>query len=77
MRTYTSKEREFNRKIGEKVKEYRTQNNVSQQKLANELDISISTYIRKERGESFFTAYEIAFVADYLKTRLDNFFPRI
>jgi len=77
MRNYTSKERDFNRKLGEKVKEIRVKNNVSQQKLANELNISISTFIRKERGESFFTAYEIAYVVNYLGIRLDNIFPRI
>lgn len=72
MRTYREAEDKFNRKLGSTIKDLREKQNVTQQKLANELNIAISTYRQKEKGESFFTSYELVFIVRLLRKRLDE-----
>ncbi len=61
------RDKKFIKAFGEKVKELRTKNNISQEELANDADIPINQIGRIERGEINTTISTIYAISKALK----------
>jgi len=67
--------------IGRRLKELRTQKNLSQKELAAQLQLkglqwSDLTVLRTEQGTRFVADYEVAMIADYFKITTDELLER-
>ncbi len=58
-------------KIGEKLKELRLENNLTQSDVANILKIGQPNYSRYESGEREISVESLCILADYYKVSLD------
>lgn len=71
------KEKAINKKIGEEVRILRLRKNLSQEALADELNISISTLSNLERGQTEFTVSRLYEVLAFLDISIFEFLRRI
>jgi transcriptional regulator with XRE-family HTH domain len=70
--TYTKEEQNFLEQIGNKIREYRIEANLSQEKLAFECGLD-RTYIGSvERGERNISAINLRKIANALKIKVIN-----
>lgn len=53
---------------------FRKENNLSQEKMAEILQINVTTYLRKELGKSLFNADEMFFLAAFFGKKLEEIF---
>lgn len=60
-----------------KIKGLRNEHNDSQERLANILNISTTSYAQKERGERDFKVSEVTFIANYYNVEIGIFFDKI
>lgn len=57
-----------------KLKVYRTINEVNQEELAKMIDVTLSTYSKKETGKAVFTLEEARKLAEYFNTTIEELF---
>lgn len=57
-----------------KLKVYRTMNGVNQGELAKLLEITLSTYSKKETGKAVFTLVEAKKLSEYFNTNIEELF---
>lgn len=57
-----------------KLKVLRLLNDINQDEMAELLNITLSTYSKKETGKASFTLEEAKKIADYFKTTIDELF---
>lgn len=70
-------EKSINKRIGEEVRMLRLSKNYSQEALADELGISISTLSNLERGQTEFTVSRLYEVLAFLDITIFDFLKRI
>ena len=71
------KEQSINKKIGEEIRMIRLKKNLSQEVLADELEISVSTWSNLERGITGFTVSRLSQILTLLETDLIEFFKKV
>lgn len=57
-----------------KLKVYRTMNGINQEELAKMIDVTLSTYSKKETGKAAFTLEEARKLAEYFNTNIEELF---
>lgn len=62
--------------INYELKALRAKYNINQEILADLLNITVSTYNRKENGNSSFTVEEAQFIAQLFNTTMDRVFGK-
>ena len=70
-------EKDINKRIGEEVRMLRLSRNLSQEALADELKISISTLSNLERGQTEFTVSRLYEILSFLDITIFDFLRRI
>ena len=60
--------------INKKIKMYRLAKNINQEDLANLLNITLTTYNKKETGKAEFTLSQAKKIADFFNTTIDDLF---
>ena len=60
--------------VNYELKALRAKNNISQKKMANELNITVSTYNRKENGLRSFLVEEAREIATFFNKGIDEIF---
>ncbi len=61
-------------RFGERVKAIRKKKNLSQEQLAEKIDIAVTNMGKIERGESFVTSSTLQKLADVLGVKVQDFF---
>lgn len=60
--------------INKKIKMYRLAKDINQEDLANLLNITLTTYNKKETGKAEFTLSQAKKIADFFNTTIDDLF---
>ena len=60
--------------FGQRIKKIRLKHNLSQEELAEKIDIAVNNMGKIERGESFVTAQTLAKLAEVLDVKVQDFF---
>lgn len=68
-------EKELNRYIGRKIKEFRNKKNLKQSELGAKINVENSTISSYERGIINFNLNTLFALSDALDVKLDDFFP--
>ena len=61
-------------KFGKQIKKFRLKRNLSQEELAEMVDIAVNNMGKIERGESFVTSANLEKLAEALNVRVQEFF---
>ena len=61
-------------KFGRRIKHFRQKNKLSQEELAEKIDIAVTNMGKIERGESFVTAATLEKLANVLGVKVQDFF---
>jgi len=67
-------EDDLKHKFGKQVKKFRLLQKMSQEELAEKIDIAVNNLGEIERGESFVTAATLEKIADVLKVKVQELF---
>lgn len=62
------------KKFGQRVRKIRQKQNLSQEELAEKIDIAVNNMGKIERGESFVTAVTLEKLASVLNVKVEDFF---
>ncbi len=62
------------KKFGQRVRKIRQKQNLSQEELAEKIDIAVNNMGKIERGESFVTAVTLEKLASVLDVKVEDFF---
>jgi len=62
------------KKFGQRVRKIRLKQNLSQEELAEKIDIAVNNMGKIERGESFVTAVTLEKLASVLGVKVEDFF---
>ncbi len=62
------------KKFGQRVRKIRQKQNLSQEELAEKIDIAVNNMGKIERGESFVTAVTLEKLASVLGVKVEDFF---
>jgi transcriptional regulator with XRE-family HTH domain len=65
---------DLKKKFGQRVKKIRQNRNLSQEELAEKIDIAVNNMGKIERGESFVTAVTLEKLANVLGVKVEDFF---
>lgn len=71
------KETVINRRVGEEIRIIRLGKNLSQEAMADELNISVSTLSNLERGHTEFTISRLYDILTFLEIPVFDFFKRL
>lgn len=65
---------DLKKKFGQRVRKIRQKQNLSQEELAEKIDIAVNNMGKIERGESFVTAMTLEKLASVLNVKVEDFF---
>lgn len=65
---------DLKKKLGQRVRKIRQKQNLSQEELAEKIDIAVNNMGKIERGESFVTAVTLEKLATVLNVKVEDFF---
>lgn len=65
---------DLKKKFGQRVRKIRQKQNLSQEELAEKIDIAVNNMGKIERGESFVTAVTLEKLATVLNVKVEDFF---